>query len=213
MRNEEIGIDVLKACLSYQPQSGHFTWICGGKGITTGSRAGTRGALGHRIIRIRGRFYHASRLAWFWTHGVMPRKLKFLNGDVDDCRIENLAEWIAVERKHDHHTKEGRAAYQKDYRSVRRRELSDAERKRRFGITAARYAAMLAEQNGLCAICGKVEGETRNGKVKALAVDHDHESGRIRGLLCVACNTGLGKLGDDRGTLLKAVEYLDRHAT
>lgn len=209
---DEIDLEDLKRCLDYDPQTGHFTWIGGGKGIKTGSRAGTPGAAGHRIIKVRRRIYQASRLAWLWVHGVMPHRLKFLNGDVDDCRIENLVEWFAVDARHDHATRQGRASYQRAYREVRRKELSAKERERRFGITAARYAEMVEAQRGLCAICGKPECETRNGKVKALAVDHDHESGRVRGLLCVACNTGLGKLGDDPVVLRKAADYVERHA-
>ena len=51
----------------------------------------------------------------------------------------------------------------------------------------------------VCAICGSDEG---------LAVDHDHETGRVRGVLCRSCNTGLGFFGDDVARLARAIEYL-----
>lgn len=56
-----------------------------------------------------------------------------------------------------------------------------------YGLTEADYAAMLAEQNGRCRICGKAP------KTRLLQVDHDHVTGRIRGLLCLRCNQALGR--------------------
>lgn len=79
----------------------------------------------------------------------------------------------------------------------------------RFGITVEQLEGMEASQAGLCAICGQPE-TTRgaHGKVKSLAVDHCHETGRIRGLLCNNCNRAIGLLGDSVDLLLKAVQYL-----
>ncbi len=62
---------------------------------------------------------------------------------------------------------------------------------KRYGITVEQYDAMLRQQNGLCAICGRAPKRFR------LAVDHDHETGEIRGLLCTRCNLGLGWFRDD----------------
>ena len=76
---------------------------------------------------------------------------------------------------------------------------------RRYGITLADYDEMLEEQGGGCAICGKTPED--NGK--RLGVDHDHNTGRVRGLLCDKCNSGLGMLRDDSTLLLRAVEYLE----
>ncbi|KPK13993.1 MAG: hypothetical protein AMJ56_00350 [Anaerolineae bacterium SG8_19] len=69
---------------------------------------------------------------------------------------------------------------------------------------------MLKAQNGVCAICNQPETHMRNGKLKALAVDHDHKSGAIRGLLCSDCNTGIGKLKDDHKVLQSAIQYLEK---
>ena len=63
---------------------------------------------------------------------------------------------------------------------------------------------MLAAQDGKCAICGT----TSTGNRKAFHVDHDHKTGKVRGLLCSNCNTGIGNLRDDIGLLNRAIEYL-----
>lgn len=72
---------------------------------------------------------------------------------------------------------------------------------KRYGITAEDYDHMFAEQNGLCAICGRPDS-------RALSVDHDHETGKVRGLLCSKCNFLLGYADDDPEILTRAIEYL-----
>jgi hypothetical protein len=72
-------------------------------------------------------------------------------------------------------------------------------------ITHEQYLAKVAEQQGRCALCGKQPG------AKGLAVDHDHASGIVRGLLCSKCNAGLGHFDDDPRRLKKALEYLASH--
>lgn len=82
---------------------------------------------------------------------------------------------------------------------------------RRFGITLAEYNALLMQQEGKCAICGKPESEMHaNGKTRSLAVDHDHETDRVRGLLCRRCNTAIGILGDTHETIRRALSYLEQ---
>ncbi len=73
----------------------------------------------------------------------------------------------------------------------------------KYGITLEEYEALLAKQNGLCAIC-----EAPESSWGSMAVDHNHETGEVRGLLCFNCNTALGKFNDDIQLLLKAVAYL-----
>lgn len=208
----DLTLEKLKAVLSYDPETGIFVWAARGRGRKFGQRAGSVEPNGYRTIRVGGREYLAQRLAWFYMRGEWPRLIRFQNGDRDDCRIENLREGFYAETKHDLSTKEGRAAYQLEYRAARREEFVAKERARRFGITAERYVEMLVAQDGKCAICRQIKTTTRNGKVKTLAVDHDHETGDVRGLLCSACNTAIGKFGDDRERLLSAVRYLDKHA-
>lgn len=72
-----------------------------------------------------------------------------------------------------------------------------------FGITLDDYNVMVERQRGVCAICQMPE----NGK--SLAVDHDHKTGIVRGLLCANCNNGLGRFKDNINVLLAAIHYLD----
>ncbi len=76
---------------------------------------------------------------------------------------------------------------------------------RKYGITIAQYDEMLRLQGGVCALC-RVPG--RMGKYDKLDVDHCHETGRVRGLLCITCNHALGVLGDSAERLERAVAYL-----
>lgn len=113
--------------------------------------------------------------------------------------------------KNDPNRLEKLRGWQKQYREENRKALNDGERKRKFGITPERYSELLQSQNSVCAICDQPETATRMGKIKALAVDHCHKSGKIRGLLCSDCNTGIGKLKDDPKVLLAAIQYLTYH--
>lgn len=76
----------------------------------------------------------------------------------------------------------------------------------RAGITPEKYTLMMKEQNGVCAIC-----HSSNKSGRGLAVDHNHETKKIRGLLCSNCNLGIGYLKDDILRLEKAIEYLKRN--
>lgn len=78
-----------------------------------------------------------------------------------------------------------------------------------YGITEAEYEAMKKEQNNKCMICDS-EGFCigKNGHTEKLVVDHDHKTGKVRGLLCHNCNRALGLLQDNVEVLLKAVNYL-----
>lgn len=75
-------------------------------------------------------------------------------------------------------------------------------------ITKEEYDKMYVDQNGKCAICENPP----TGFKKSLCLDHCHDSLKVRGLLCDNCNAGLGKFKDDIDILLKAVDYLKKHA-
>ena len=74
-----------------------------------------------------------------------------------------------------------------------------------FGITIKDYDKMVKDQDGKCAICGTTESRINCDN---FAVDHDHETGKIRGLLCHNCNVGLGNFKDSHDLLNKAINYL-----
>jgi hypothetical protein len=90
--------------------------------------------------------------------------------------------------------------------------ISWVQRLRRvYGITVEDYDAMLSAQNFSCFICKTTDpgavGNRDSGR-KVFAVDHCHESGKIRGLLCHRCNKGLGHFLDDRENLMRAADYI-----
>lgn len=82
--------------------------------------------------------------------------------------------------------------------------------RKRYGITAIEYQALFDAQGGVCAICKKHENRIHKGTKANMCVDHDHATGKVRGLLCAKCNSGLGYFADNIDTLLSAVNYLQR---
>ena len=100
--------------------------------------------------------------------------------------LERKRQWRQANRQQ-------QAVYNRKYRLLKQ-----------FGITPEQYDIRLQQQQGVCAICEK------NAGPKMLAVDHCHETGEIRGLLCFDCNTAIGKLGDNVAGLTKALAYLLR---
>jgi hypothetical protein len=107
--------------------------------------------------------------------------------------------------------KDGRHTYCKECNNARSREsrnrLYGGSRHyhlvRRYGIGAADVERLIEKQGGACAICGRPDPDH---------VDHDHVSGKVRGVLCFNCNGGLGQFRDDIDTLQSAVRYLDAQA-
>lgn len=87
-------------------------------------------------------------------------------------------------------------------------ECDNKQMLRKYGLTPQSYAEMLETQEGVCCICSK---ECSTGR--KLAVDHNHETGEVRGLLCANCNNGLGRFKDDVGLLKMASEYLTKTKT
>jgi hypothetical protein len=83
-----------------------------------------------------------------------------------------------------------------------RAQIVRRRREREYGLTHDEFLALLDAQGGVCAICGN--GEQR----RALAVDHDHETGAVRGLLCDRCNPMLGYARDNAAVLQAAIAYL-----
>jgi len=75
---------------------------------------------------------------------------------------------------------------------------------KKYGLSNDDYNKMFEVQNGKCAICNKTSE-------KKLSVDHCHDSGKIRGLLCDRCNHGLGNFKENINFMFKAIEYLECH--
>jgi len=104
--------------------------------------------------------------------------------------------------------------YTKENKKVRANTpVAKAKRRRnkifaKYKITMAEYEAMSLKQSGKCAICFAPPEDDRYG---VLCVDHCHETGKVRGLLCIKCNTGLGRFEDKLQILINAIHYLKAH--
>jgi hypothetical protein len=111
-----------------------------------------------------------------------------------DCKNAAQRAWTRGEKS---------IAYRARYRQEHAEERREYSRLRgsewRYGLTKAEIEQMAAEQDGRCLVCGK---ET------ALQVDHDHGTGRVRGLLCPNCNKAAGLLGDDPNAAVALAAYL-----
>ena len=81
---------------------------------------------------------------------------------------------------------------------------------KKYGITREQYDEMFAAQNGVCAICGTTDPSNGSRKRLFSCVDHDHKTGKVRGLLCSRCNLRVGWYEEDPAAVLRAViEYLE----
>jgi hypothetical protein len=101
-----------------------------------------------------------------------------------------------------------RKSYMKQWRAdnnelIRKQKRKDAL-KSKYGISVEDYESMLESQGGVCAVCGDINSDRR------LAVDHDHATGEVRGLLCTRCNVAIGFVMEDQDRIIKIQEYLSR---
>lgn len=83
------------------------------------------------------------------------------------------------------------------------KEKERRRRLRKYGLTDEQYAEMLDQQDGRCAIC-----RTDDYGIKGPQIDHCHDTGQVRGLLCNRCNLGIGQLGDDPERMEAAARYV-----
>jgi|GEM_PF-1822130 len=77
-----------------------------------------------------------------------------------------------------------------------------------YGITLEQFNQILSAQGGGCLICHSIDGGTRHGRKKRMAVDHCHKTGKIRGILCPRCNLAIGLFREHPGSLQRAFLYL-----
>lgn len=99
-------------------------------------------------------------------------------------------------------TPEEHNAYMREWRKRHPEKAKDADLKKRFGIGVGEYRAKEAAQGGRCAACGDPPG------ARSLAVDHDHQTGAIRDLLCDRCNTSIGLMREMPSRLEALIAYL-----
>jgi len=119
-----------------------------------------------------------------------------------------------VQEAHSGITREERNAYMREYSRKRPHVRKEHYLRKLYGVGLAEYERLLAAQDGVCAICKRPETaiNPRTGEPFLLAVDHDHTTGKIRGLLCMKENRGLGLFDDSIDRLRAAIAYLEHHA-
>lgn len=136
----------------------------------------------------------------FYAHGA------YIDRQCKTCYGKKAAAWdkTNANRKREIRRESAKKRYQ---------ERPDLHKNRRlkttYGITLDDYNRMLSAQSGVCAICKNPETATWRGKPKPLAVDHDHTTKKIRGLLCANCNQGLGLGRDGVELFQEMIDYLD----
>ena len=126
------------------------------------------------------------------------------------CKECQTVDRIICNSKH----KEARQAYSREYEHNRRKRpphynpnRHKATKLRQYGLTDDQYTRMLTDQNGLCKICKTNCSLISSGK---LVIDHNHRTGKIRGLLCGSCNVMLGNARDSAEILRSGAEYLEQ---
>lgn len=142
-------------------------------------------------------------------------------GYMQDYYRVNKSNWEARQgtqeyKAHKNEMRRLRYATDESYREKKKSEVREynrkkpevklAQRLRTFGITIEDYKQMNEEQGGKCAICGSEIGDAMGNR---LYVDHNHKTGKVRGLLCSDCNFGIGKFRDSPELMKKAIRYLE----
>lgn len=213
--NKQIDLtyEQVSAALSYDPETGKIAWkISPAKNVKAGDEAGgfrsthrlSNGRnVAYKYIRFDNYEMPAARIAWVLHYKEWPiGNVLFIDGDTSNLCLTNLKQSQfptkvnQATRKRNFVTKQAKHAY-----GIRRY----------YGMSAEQYASKLLAQGGVCAICARPETVVLHGTVKPLSVDHDHETGEIRELLCNACNHMLGHAEENSDVLDRAAAYLRKH--
>jgi hypothetical protein len=124
----------------------------------------------------------------------------------DAHKEERQAQWATYYKDNaEEYCAKRRAAWANKHQGDKQMRSRGSHLRERYGITLEEYDEMSEAQGGVCAACGKTNGS------KLLAVDHDHKTSEVRGLLCNNCNTALGRVDDNIDTLMALVRYLERY--
>jgi hypothetical protein len=102
--------------------------------------------------------------------------------------------------------RENAKKYRQNYPNRVKKAVKNSMLKKSYGISLNDYEILHNQQKGLCFLCGLPEIENR-----LLSVDHDHQTGKVRSLLCNFCNKGLGQFKDNPQLLRKAADYIERN--
>lgn len=110
------------------------------------------------------------------------------------------------------YTQEATAAWRRENPASQKASTRRTKAKQKYGVSLDTIHKMLTSQGGRCAICQKPISFTADDKRNKPHVDHDHQSGKLRSLLCLTCNTGLGMFGDSIHLIELAKQYLIAHS-
>lgn len=130
--------------------------------------------------------------------------IKNRNGDPEYKKyMKNYLENYRQVKEHQDYNKE----YQKQYQKNPKNKQNDKKWRllKTYGITLEEWYQMFEKQNGECKICHTHQSKLKN----KLCVDHDHITGKVRGLLCQGCNSGIGYLKESKRILESAIKYLE----
>lgn len=148
---------------------------------------------------------------------MVPRKRGIMKNCTLCFQLKPLSDFYNDKRTRDGKTARCTSCHsQASYESRKKSTAPHARRgydrkirlKSKYGLTLEAYDAMLAAQGGVCAICLEPPGV--DAWDRSLHVDHNHRTGRVRGLLCGHCNTAIGKMRDDVERLARAITYLEK---
>src|SRR5437879_6504440 len=95
------------------------------------------------------------------------------------------------------------------YEKIRTSRNNDYTKYKKYGLTPRDYDALSQAQGGVCASCGNGERSHFRGETRKLAIDHCHQSGKVRGLLCGNCNRALGLLHEDPEKIKALLRYVE----
>jgi hypothetical protein len=154
------------------------------------------------------------RMFWPPTAGLEPRICRVCSEEFRPYRADQLE---CSRKCRDAHPERMQWKRDSARRSGDRPEVAAAIKQRRrvrsirgHGLTPAQYDVMLASQGGVCALCGNPPNLQAAKQASKLHIDHDHATGKVRALLCVNCNLGLGRFFDDPAVLREAALYVER---
>ena len=167
----------------------------------------------HRITETGEELKRCYRCKQWLPLGQFSQNSYAWDGLAGECRACRNA-WAVVynathreerrrqQKEHYDANPEKRRRQSREYYAAHADEARVSSRKRLYNISSGQYDLLLVSQGGVCAICGSPP----NGM--ALAVDHNHETGEVRGLLCSNCNVAIGLMKDDPDLLQKAIDYV-----
>jgi hypothetical protein len=124
---------------------------------------------------------------------------------------KNLDRVKKQRKERDMKNKEKLQSQRKAYRTKYAQQEKNYALKRKFGISLEEYNLMFEKQKGACAICNRPERVMCEGKIKNLCIDHNHDTGKVRQLLCNSCNTAIGFFDENIHFLDSAIKYLIIH--